>query len=68
MDKTELSDWLDNLTPDKLGDLGYWVGYRMVKSYYQHAPDKPREIGEIIRYSKHQAHQGREEENRVRLA
>jgi hypothetical protein len=49
MDKTDLSDWLDNTTPEKLGDLGYFVGYRIVKAYYQHAPDKRRAIGEIIR-------------------
>jgi hypothetical protein len=48
VDKTDLSDWLDNTTPDKLGDLGYWVGYRIVKSYYQHAADKRRAIREII--------------------
>lgn len=46
--KTDLSDWLDNTTSDKLGDLGYWVGYRIVKSYYQHAPDKSRAVREII--------------------
>ncbi|MGC1267474.1 MAG: DUF2268 domain-containing putative Zn-dependent protease, partial [Candidatus Acidiferrum sp.] len=39
-DKTDLSKWLYNGTLDKQGDLGYWVGYRIVKSYYQHAPDK----------------------------
>ncbi|MGC2794323.1 MAG: hypothetical protein WA899_20045, partial [Candidatus Sulfotelmatobacter sp.] len=27
-DKTDLSDWLDNSTFEKPGDLGYWVGYR----------------------------------------
>jgi hypothetical protein len=48
MDKTNLSDWLDNTTLDKLGDLGYWVGYRIVKSYYQHATEKRRAIREII--------------------
>ena len=48
VDKTDLSDWLDNTTPDKLGDLGYWVGYRIVKSYYQHAPDQRRAIRKII--------------------
>ena len=25
---------------DKQGDLGYWVGYGIVKSYYEHASDK----------------------------
>lgn len=48
MDKTDLSDWLDNTTADKLGDLGYWVGYRIVKSYYQHALDKHVAVREII--------------------
>jgi Predicted Zn-dependent protease (DUF2268) len=47
-DKTDLSDWIDNSTMQKLGDLGYWVGYRIVKSYYQHAPDKAQAIRDII--------------------
>jgi hypothetical protein len=33
---------------DKSGDIGYWVGYRIVKSYYQHATDKQAAIREII--------------------
>ena len=48
VDKTDLSEWLDNTTPTKLGDLGYWAGYRIVKAYYQHARDKHAAIGEII--------------------
>jgi hypothetical protein len=48
VDKTDLSDWTDNTTAQKVGDLGYWVGYRIVKSYYQHAPDKRQAIREII--------------------
>ena len=40
VDKTDLSDWLYNSKPDKPADLGYWVGYRIVKAYYQHARDK----------------------------
>jgi hypothetical protein len=47
-DSTDLSKWLDNSTFDKPGDLGYWVGYRIVKSYYQHAPDKRRALRDII--------------------
>jgi Predicted Zn-dependent protease (DUF2268) len=47
-DNTDLSKWLDNSTFDKQGDLGYWVGYRIVKSYYQHAADKRRALREII--------------------
>jgi hypothetical protein len=48
MDKTDFSDWLDNTTPTKPGDLGYWVGYRITKSYYQHASNKHAAIREII--------------------
>jgi hypothetical protein len=47
-DQTDLSKWLDNSTLEKQGDLGYWVGYRIVKSYYQHAPDKRRALRETI--------------------
>ena len=47
-DKTDLSKWLYNGTMDKLGDLGYWIGYRIVKSYYQHAADKRRALREIL--------------------
>jgi predicted Zn-dependent protease DUF2268 len=47
-DSTDLSKWLDNSTYDKPGDLGYWVGYRIVKSYYQHAADKRRALRDII--------------------
>jgi len=47
-DSTDLSKWLDNSTYDKPGDLGYWVGYRIVKSYYQRAADKRRALRDII--------------------
>src|ERR1700678_3900554 len=47
-DKTDLSAWLYNGTAERPGDLGYWVGYRIVKAYYQHAPDKRRALREII--------------------
>ncbi len=46
--KTDLSKWLYNSTPEKPADLGYWVGYRIVKSYYGHARDKRRALREII--------------------
>ena len=47
-EKTDLSRWLYNGTPEKPGDLGYWVGYRIVKSYYQRAPDKRRALRDIL--------------------
>lgn len=50
-DKTDLSDWLYNGTNNRPGDLGYWVGYRIVKSYYLHAGDKRRALREIFQMS-----------------
>lgn len=48
VDKTDLSDWLYNSTPAQPADLGYWVGYRIVKSYYQHATDKRQALRDIL--------------------
>lgn len=49
-DKQDLSKWLYNGegTREWPGDLGYWVGYRIVKAYYQHAPDKRLALREIL--------------------
>ncbi len=52
IDKSDLSDWLYNSTPEKPADLGYWVGYRIVKSYYHHADDKHQAIREILEMTK----------------
>lgn len=48
VDKTELSRWVDNSTMEKGNDLGYWVGYRIVKAYYRHAADKQQALREIL--------------------
>ena len=48
LDKTDLSDWAYNATPQTPGDLGYWVGYRIAKAYYRNAPDKRRALREIL--------------------
>jgi hypothetical protein len=47
-DKTDLSAWLDNSTLEKPGDLGYWVGYRIAKSYFQHATDKSQALRDMF--------------------
>lgn len=46
--KTDLLDWIDNGTLTEPGDLGYWVGYRIVKSYYEHAPNKRQAFHDIL--------------------
>jgi hypothetical protein len=47
-EKTDLSAWFDNSTLQAPGDLGYWVGYRIVKAYYLRAHDKRRALREIL--------------------
>lgn len=46
--KTDLSAWFDNTTADDVGQLGYWVGYRIAKAYYRSAPDKRAAIRAMI--------------------
>jgi hypothetical protein len=48
IDSTDLSRWLYNSTPDKPGDLGYWVGYRIAKAYYRRAEDKQQALRDIF--------------------
>ncbi|MDP9123416.1 MAG: DUF2268 domain-containing protein [Pseudomonadota bacterium] len=47
---TDLSHWMYNGvgTPDKPGDLGYWVGYRIAKAYYANASDKKQAIADLL--------------------
>jgi hypothetical protein len=47
-DKTDLSNWIDTGTLTEPNDLGYWVGYRIVKSCYEHSPDKRKALRDII--------------------
>lgn len=47
-DKTDLSDWVFNSTPEKPGDLGYWVGYRIAKAYYHNAKDKEQAVIDML--------------------
>jgi Predicted Zn-dependent protease (DUF2268) len=63
-DSQDLSKWLYNRTDRKLGvsaesserhpwppDMGYWVGYRICKAYYQHAKDKRQAFRDILQIS-----------------
>jgi hypothetical protein len=47
-DKTDRSQWIDNGTLTTPGDLGYWVGYRIVKAYYEHAANKRQALRDIL--------------------
>lgn len=47
---SDISQWLYNGfgTPDKPGDLGYWVGYRIAKASYANAADKRQAIADLL--------------------
>lgn len=48
MNQRDLSAWFDNTTAEDVGQLGYWVGYRIAKAYYQNTPDREDAIREMI--------------------
>jgi hypothetical protein len=51
MNGTDLSRWLYNgdNSKDRPADLGYFMGYRICESYYDHAVDKKKAVRDIIR-------------------
>jgi uncharacterized protein YjaZ len=50
MDKSDLSGWLYNGmgSAEKPGDLGYWVGYRIAKAFYNRRPDKRIAVARLL--------------------
>lgn len=50
MHGTDLSAWMYDYQPgsDAPYDLGYWVGYRIVRAYYQRAEDERAALAEIL--------------------
>lgn len=49
LDRTDLSAWFDNTTAEGVGQLGYWVGYRIAKAYHSNAADPQAAVREMIR-------------------
>lgn len=49
LDKTDLSAWFDNTTAEEVGQLGYWVGYRIARASYVNASDKPAALRRMMR-------------------
>lgn len=47
-DSKDLSAWVDNTTADDVGQLGYWVGYRVASAYYRRASDRRAAVREMI--------------------
>ena len=51
MHGTNISRWLYNqgsATPDRPGDLGYFIGYRIAEAYYNRMTDKRAAVRDII--------------------
>ena len=50
MDSTDMSKWLYNgsASKDRPADLGYWIGYRIAKAYYDKASDKTAAVRDIL--------------------
>ncbi|MFQ6308918.1 DUF2268 domain-containing putative Zn-dependent protease [Lysobacter capsici] len=50
MDGTDLTAWFYDrrIGSDEPYDMGYWVGYRIVKAYYLQAKDRKAALKEII--------------------
>jgi uncharacterized protein YjaZ len=48
MDKKEYTGWLYSSAKGRPNDLGYWMGYKITKAYYDQAQDKKAAIREIL--------------------
>lgn len=50
MNGTDVGKWVYNGvgTPEKPGDLGYWMGYRIARCYHEHAADKRAAVRELV--------------------
>lgn len=48
MDGKDYNGWLYSSTAGRPNDLGYWMGYKIVKAYYDKAPDKRKAVDEIM--------------------
>lgn len=48
IDSKNLSGWFDNTTEHDVGQLGYWVGYRIAKAYYRKNRHKPDAVASML--------------------
>lgn len=50
MHRSEVGDWMfvEPGNSEWPPDLGYWIGYRILRSYYDHAEDKQKAIDDIL--------------------
>jgi hypothetical protein len=48
MNAKDYTGWLYSNTPGRPNDLGYWMGYKIVKAYYDNASDKLKAIDDFM--------------------
>jgi hypothetical protein len=48
MNGKDYDGWLYSPSEDRPNDLGYWIGYKITKSYYSKIDDKKKAIHEIL--------------------
>jgi hypothetical protein len=48
MNKKDYTGWLYGSSKDRPNDLGYWMGYKITKAYYDLASDKKIAVKEIL--------------------
>jgi len=48
MNKKDYTGWLYSTTEGRPNDLGYWMGYKITKAYYDGMPDKQKAIYDIL--------------------
>lgn len=48
MNEKNYSGWLYSSTKGRPNDLGYWMGYKISKAYYDQAQDKKKAIDDIL--------------------
>ena len=46
--KKDYTGWLFSSTEGRPNDLGYWMGYKITKSYYDRTPDKLQAVDDIM--------------------
>lgn len=48
MNEKDFTGWLYSPSPGRPNDLGYWMGYKIAKAYYDKMPDKAKAVADII--------------------
>ena len=48
MDKKDYDGWLYSTSPGRPQDLGYWMGYKITKAYFDRMTDKKQAVDDIL--------------------